>query len=106
YCQDKRSATRMVELFPRHEYFGQITRFRRLVKKPTALLHLASLEKTRKEKKKPDSIRCRPRPCLRLEQNTERRLGNSTKSYSRHYHYFTTLEEKRICFLNRITLTT
>ena len=38
--------------------------------------------------------------CLRLEQNTERRLGNSTKSYSRHYHYFTTLEEKRICFLN------
>ena len=42
-----------------------------------------SLEKTRKEKEKPDSIRCRPRPCLRLEQNTERRLGNSTKSYSK-----------------------
>lgn len=57
-------------------------------------------KKPERKRKKPDSIRCRPRPCLRLEQNTERRLGNSTKSYSRHYHYFTTLEEKRICFLN------
>src|SRR5690606_14977379 len=96
----------MVELFSRHEYFGQITRFRWLVKKPTALLHLAPLEETRKEKEKPDSIGRQPRPRLRLEQNEKRWLGNCAEPYFRHNHYFTTLEEKRICFLNRITLTT
>lgn len=34
---------------------------------------------------------------------SKRGLGNCTKSYSRHNHYFATLEEKRLCFLNRIT---
>ena len=91
----------MVELFSRHEYFRQITRFRWLVTQPTALLYLASLEETRKEKEKPDSIGRQPRPRLCLEQNTQRWLGNCAESYFEYHHYLETPETARLSILDR-----
>src|SRR5690606_25631403 len=100
--QNKRSATRMVNLLSRYEYYGEIARHRQLATESTAILHLARLEKTRTKEEKPHTIGCRPRPRLCLEQNEKRWLGGCPKSYLRHNHYPKTLETNRIPFPDRI----
>jgi len=68
-----------------------------MVKKPITVLHLASLEETRTETEKPDSLRCWPRPCLCVESHKNGRLGSRPKSNFEDDHYHKTVKDERVC---------
>ena len=69
---DENSDPRLAQLLPNGKYSRQTKGTGRMAQKPFAILHLASLEETRTEKEKPDSIGRRSGTCLSVEQNPNR----------------------------------